>query len=49
MAKTPTPPLAPAKSDLPENHVKVKHKVTGKELIVNKAYFDKNTDTLELV
>lgn len=47
MAKTPTPPAV--KSDLPDNHVKVKHKISGKEFTVNKAYFDKNTDTLELV
>lgn len=43
------PPATPVKSDLPNNQVKVKHKTNGKEFTVNKAYFDKNTDTLELV
>lgn len=44
MAKTPTPPAA-----LPANQIKVKHKTTGKEFTVNKAYLDKHTDTLEAV
>lgn len=47
MAKTPTPPTV--KSDLPDNHVKVKHKINGKEFIVSKAYLDKHSDTLEAV
>lgn len=43
------PPATPVKSDLPDNQVKVKHKTTGKEFTVNKAYLDKHTDTLEAV
>lgn len=49
MAKPPATPPAPKKEALPENHVRVKHKVNGKELVVNKAYLEKNSDTLEAV
>ena len=43
------PPATPVKSDLPDNQVKVKHKISGKEFIVSKAYLDKHSDTLEAV
>ena len=46
---TPVTPPAPVKSDLPDNQLRVRHKTNGKEFTVNKAYFHKNTDTLELM
>lgn len=50
MAKPPAPPASPKKQDdLPENQVRVKHKASGRELVVNKAYLEAHLDTLEAV